>query len=195
MSEQENWQEVLKHGVELYLKQTTGKLYDPVHMKDTPIRMVRAFSEYASGYLEDPRAPLQQQFKGAYDQMVHRRRIRVLSRCAHHMEPILGIAHFAYLPNFAIVGLSKIPRFIRILSRRLQVQEALGEQIVDVFQEEVKPLGCAVRIKAYHFCEITRGVREDSAFTETTALRGVFKTDPSTKAEFIASIDYSESIF
>lgn len=191
------WQTVVKRGIELYLAQmVTGPgLIDASHLRDTPSRVVRAFTEYTSGYLEDPRLPLKKQFKGTYDQMVHRRNIRVISRCAHHMEPILGVAHFAYLPDGAVVGLSKIPRFIRILSRRLQVQEELGEQIVSIFQEEVKPLGCAVAIKAYHFCEIARGVREDSATTETTALRGSFKSNPETRAEFYNSIDYTGSIF
>ena len=191
------WQDVIKQGVELYLSQmVTGKeLIDRSHFKDTPMRVVRAFTEYASGYLEDPRAPLKKQFVGTYDQMVHRRRIRIVSRCAHHMEPILGVAHFAYLPDKAIVGLSKIPRFIRILATRLQVQEELGEQIVQIFQDEVKPRGCAVTIKAYHFCEIARGVREDSASTITTALRGVLKTDPTAKAEFLMAGNQSESVF
>lgn len=190
------WQTVLKRGVELYLAQmlTGSDIIHASHLTDTPSRVVRAFTEHASGYLEDPRTPLKKQFKGHYDQMVHRHRIRVVSRCAHHMEPILGVAHFAYLPDQAIVGLSKIPRFIRILSRRLQVQEELGEQIVHIFQEEVNPKGCAVTIKAYHFCEIARGVREDSASTVTTALRGIMKTDPTAKAEFLMS-NQSESIF
>ncbi|HXQ34132.1 MAG TPA: GTP cyclohydrolase I, partial [Anaerolineales bacterium] len=108
--------------------------------------------------------------------------------CAHHMLPFIGKCHFAYIPDKHIVGLSKIPRMIDILAHRLQVQETLSEEIVDCFQQTVKPRGCAVVIEASHMCMSIRGVKKEGAYMRTTALRGIFSRDESAKAEFLSGI-------
>lgn len=190
------WQQILKVGVEMYLEQNVKGKLDITHIEDTPKRVVASYADYVSGYMEDPKVPLKLTFaKGNYDEMVHCERIRIASRCAHHFEPIIGIAHFAYVPDGAIVGLSKIPRFIRILSRRLQVQENLTEEIADTFQSVVKPKGCAVAVKCYHFCMLMRGVQEHEEITKTVALRGCFKSDAVCRQEFLSSINPNETVF
>jgi GTP cyclohydrolase IA len=171
-------------------------LLDSKHMTETPDRFVKALGHKISGCTEDPAQFLATQFdENGYDEMIHIRSIRIVTLCAHHFENIIGKAHFAYVPNGKIVGLSKIPRMIHCLCHRPQVQENLTEEIVDVFQKKVEPLGCAVNIRAYHMCMIARGVEEPTSFTETTALRGSFKENPATRQEFLASIDRTEVVF
>lgn len=169
---------------------------DPSHITDTPARVVQTFQEMIAGYKVDPGDYLVKRFhQGSYDEMIHVRDVRIISTCAHHLKPILGKAHFAYVPGEYIVGLSKIPRMIDALSRRLQVQENLTEQIVDIFEEVVKPKGCAVNIRAYHLCVMARGAEENDMSMETTALRGVFRKLPEARQEFLASIDRIGRIF
>lgn len=169
---------------------------DQTHVALTGERIARAFAFAVSGLKEDPKKVLELAFvNGNYDEMVHVRSIRVVSTCAHHGKDILGKAHFAYIPEKKIVGLSKIARLVDILSRRLQVQENLTSEIVDTFMEVVAPAGCAVHIRAYHMCMIARGIQEPMAVTETTALRGNFKTQDIVRAEFLSSIDRSEVVF
>jgi GTP cyclohydrolase IA len=168
---------------------------DP-HVADTPERFATYLEHIITGFKNEAEEVLSSQFASeACDQMIHRRNVRVLSTCKHHLLPFIGLAHFAYLPNKKIVGISKIPRLIRMYSRRLQVQEELTEQIVSAFQTIVEPHGCGLSIRAYHFCEILRGVEEPAALTETTALRGSFKSNAQTRDEFLRSIDRSEMIF
>jgi GTP cyclohydrolase I len=188
MKESESWQVMLKHAVELYISENAHGQIDTGHVYDTPTRVVRAYSDFVSGYLEDPAKVLDVTFttEHGYDEMVH-------CLCAHHLLPIIGRAHFAYIPGGRIVGLSKIPRFIDILSRRLQVQENLTEQIVDTFTKAIGPAGCAVSVAAIHCCMISRGIRQHDEVTQTTALRGVFKTSPQTRNEFLASINNNEA--
>lgn len=163
--------------------------------RDTPARVRRAYGEMIAGVSGgDAEAILSKRFKVRADQMVHRVGIRVVSTCEHHLLPFIGKAHFAYLPDGEVVGLSKISRLVHLFSRRLQVQERLTQEIVDTFQDIVKPAGCAINIRAYHFCEIVRGVRETSALTETTAFNGCFKKGPS-RDEFLQSIDRTEVVF
>jgi GTP cyclohydrolase I len=165
------------------------------HIELTPARVVDSLWEMTDGINEKPEEILATTFPdGSCDQMVHRSSIRVVSTCAHHLLPFIGKAHFAYLPKGKIVGLSKIPRLIQLYSKRLQVQEELTAQIVDAFQEIVQPHGCGLCIRAYHFCEIARGVEEHAALTTTTALRGSFKLEP-TRDEFLRSINLQEVIF
>lgn len=190
----QTWQRDLNHAIRCFIHQAIPIDSIPGdHLHETPTRVVKAFSEYISGYDTDPASFLSKRFTGNVDQMIRIRRIEVKSMCAHHLVPIIGVAHFAYLPNKYVVGLSKIPRMINCLSRRLQFQEQLTDQIVDIFQHEVKPLGCAVHIRAVHMCMMYRGVEEPHADTETTALRGCFK-DLSTKTEFLSGITH-EPIF
>ncbi len=190
----QTWKRDLNRAIRQFINQAIPEDAIPSdHLYETPVRVVKAFSEYISGYDTDPASFLSKRFTGNVDQMVRIRRIEVKSMCAHHLVPIIGVAHFAYLPDKYVVGLSKIPRMINCLSRRLQFQEQLTDQIVDIFQDKVKPLGCAVHIRAIHLCLYYRGIEEPHADTETTALRGCFK-DPSTKAEFLGGIT-RESIF
>jgi GTP cyclohydrolase IA len=181
----------------MYLEQTVDEGSLGVgHIQETPERFVRVLEESVRGCRVNPADFLTKQFSvGHYDEMIHVRNVRVMSLCAHHWERIIGRANFAYVPGEYIVGLSKIPRMIDVLCRRPQVQENLTAQIADVFQETVKPKGCAVSIRAYHMCMLARGVEEPGAYMETTALRGCFKDSYSTRQEFLSSIDRNGNIF
>lgn len=190
------WQYALKTAVELYLKQAVPADMHH-HTQGTPDRVVRAFTENVSGYLVNPSTPLRVLFDyngEDCDEMVHFRNVRITSTCAHHLVPIIGTVHFAYIPLRRLVGLSKVPRFLRILGKRLQVQETLCSHAVDIFQETVQPRGCAISISAYHCCMISRGVAEQQAVTQTTALRGCFKDNPATRAEFLSALSKDEKI-
>ena len=185
-----SWKIALRQALEMYVAEAQPGAGADLHLAQTPDRVVRAFAEYVSGYAEDPGLILRNgTFCEVRDQMIHIRDIRVTSMCAHHLQPIIGVAHFAYVPNKVIVGLSKLPRMIQVLGRRLQVQERLTDEIVDVFQREVEPGGCGVHIRAYHGCMMARGVREHGSITETTALRGVFKQGEA-RQEFMASLEH-----
>jgi GTP cyclohydrolase I len=197
------WQDLLKPAIEAYLAQNKPQhkqkelfsAYDE-HTKGTPMRVVKAFAEYVNGCMKDPEVYLEKVFTaGTYDQMIHIPNIRLISMCAHHLCPIVGKAHFAYIPDGSIVGLSKIPRFIEVLARRPQVQEMLTSQIIDVFSKKVRPLGCAVHVRAYHFCMCGRGVEEPAAYTVTTGLWGNFKDEPLTRQEFLQALNKDEVIF
>lgn len=187
-----NWKDSMYYAVQELLSTTEdNSMYGslpPAHLAKTPQRVVESYEFLFSGCQQDPMAPLKEAlFPSAnyIDQMVTTKAVTIYSMCAHHFLPFFGHATFAYVPNEHIVGLSKIPRSIDILCRRPQVQEHLSQQIVDAFSSAVKPKGCAVLIRAYHLCNLMRGAQEHSAYTETTALQGVFKTDAGTKAEFL----------
>jgi len=155
-------------------------------LENTPMRVVRAWEEFAVGYKSNPRDLLRTGFLAQkYDEMIYLAHIPVVSTCEHHILPIVGEAFFAYIPNGKIVGLSKIPRFIDILARRLQVQERLTSEIVDTFMCTVEPLGCGCRVVARHDCMECRGVRVAGVDTGTTALRGCFKSNDLTRDEFL----------
>ena len=193
----EPWEPALQKGIRLYLEQVAlaNKAISPEHVKDTPQRVVRAFAEYFAGCTVDASACLTTEFaEGSYDEMIHKI-VPFVSRCAHHLEPICGRIHFAYVPDGKIIGLSKISRFIQVLAKRPQVQENLTSQIVDVFQNTFKPAGCGASVRAYHFCVIARGVNEQPSPMETTALRGVLKSNVNTRAEFLNSINRNDPIF
>lgn len=194
----DGWQQKLTDGVEAFIGATRDMGDDlPIgHVVDTPERVVKAFLQMVEGLQDDPKEILSKKFDvEKHDQMIHRRNIRVSSTCAHHLKDIIGIAHFAYIPKDHIVGISKIPRLVRCFSRRLQVQERLTDQIVDAFYDIVQPAGCGLHIQAYHFCEIARGVKEHASPTDTTALRGTFKTNPTVRAEFLMAINRQEVPF
>lgn len=183
------WQETLKVAVAAFIDQTAaGKLHSS-HLSGTPERVARAFAEMVRGYEEDPADYLKVVFNDTCSEMIHVQDIEIVSRCAHHLEAIVGLAHFAYIPKDGrVVGLSKIPRFIRVLSGRLQVQENLTSEITEVFMKQVDPAGCAVHIVAEHHCMKVRGVREHSAVTRTTNLAGNFKKDGATRDEFLQAV-------
>lgn len=162
---------------------------DKENLERTPLRIVGAYEELFWGLGKDPAAVLQTSFPdGNYDEMVTVCNIDFVSVCAHHLLPFTGYAHFAYLPDKRVVGLSKIPRMIDILARRPQIQENLTRRIVDVFQQVVEPRGCAVLVDAWHACVAIRGARKPRAMMRTTALTGWFLERPHLKREFFDTI-------
>lgn len=144
---------------------------------DTPKRVVKAYQEYFSGYNQDPKGVLARTFEETsnYDDIVLLKNMRLESHCEHHMAPMIGIAHVAYLPNSRVVGISKIARVVDIYAKRLQTQEVLTEQIASVIYEELEAKGVAVIIDAKHQCMTTRGVHKSQTSTVTKSLKGVFK--------------------
>lgn len=156
------------------------------HIEKTPQRFTSALAEMFIGTLEDPKEALSTMFMayGMDDEMITVKEISFFSTCAHHILPFFGTVHFAYIPDTHIVGLSKIPRLVEVFARRPQVQEKLTTDIVDAFQKIVMPKGCAAMIRAYHMCCMSRGIQQPTSYTETTALRGIFK-EGSTKNEFL----------
>ena len=141
---------------------------------------------------EDPKAILQKAlFTSSNDEMVVVKDIEFYSQCEHHILPIIGKAHVAYIPDGKVVGLSKIPRVVDVFARRLQIQEQLTEQICDALDEHLKPKGVAVIIDARHMCMEMRGVQKINSSTVTSALRGLFKKDKKTKDEFLSIVKNS----
>ena len=153
----------------------------------TPSRVVRAWKEFCSGYQENPAQLLERTFEEVegYDDMVMLRNIRLESHCEHHLVPILGIAHIAYLPNQRVVGISKLARVLDGFSRRLQTQETLTAQVADCIQNVLQPKGVAVLIDAQHQCMTTRGVRKPNVSMITSRFTGMFKTDESLSRRFL----------
>ena len=156
----------------------------------TPSRVVRSFEEFFSGYEEDPVAILQRTFEetNGYDEMVVLRDIRFESHCEHHMVPIIGRAHIAYLPRQRVVGISKLARVLEVYSRRLQIQEKLTAQIATTINEVLQPKGVGVVIDAAHQCMTTRGVHKPGMSMVTSHMIGTFRSDPRTRREFLAII-------
>ena len=157
---------------------------------ETPKRVVRAFKEYFKGYNEDPKKILEKTFGDVegYDDMVIQKNISVHSHCEHHMAPIIGFAHVAYLPKKRIVGLSKLARTVEIFSRRLQTQERLTMQIANALMKGLDAYGVAVTIDASHQCMSTRGVKKEKATTVTNYFLGKFKDDLSYQNRFLRYI-------
>jgi GTP cyclohydrolase I len=159
---------------------------------DTPSRVRKAFEFMCSGYNQDPKEILQKAlFTSSNDEMVVVKDIEFYSQCEHHMLPIIGKVHVAYIPNGKVVGLSKIPRVIDVFARRLQIQEQLTEQICDALNEHLQPKGVAVMIDARHMCMEMRGVQKICSTTVTSALRGLFKSNKKTKDEFLSIVSSS----
>jgi len=163
---------------------------DTEHTSETPRRVVAAYSELLNGVTKDPAEILRTSFEeSSYNQMITVEAIDFISVCVHHLLPFYGQVTFSYLPDKRIVGLSKIPRMVDILAHRPQVQERLTQQIVDVFDATVQPLGCGAMIRAWHGCVACRGVRKANVRMRTTALRGYFLDKPEVKQEFLASVN------
>jgi len=178
----------LENAIRQMLSETVSAEED--HIERTPERLVKAYEELFSGVGQDPAAVLRVSFEEVqYNQMITVESIDFVSVCMHHLLPFFGFVSFAYIPNKKVVGLSKIPRMVEIIARRPQVQERLTQQIVDVFQETVMPLGCGAMVRAWHGCVACRGVRKDNVRMRTTALRGVFLDKPEVKAEFLAGVN------
>ena len=154
---------------------------------DTPKRVVEAYEEFFSGYNEDPYKVLNKTFSDVegYDDIVFLRDINIETHCEHHIVPILGVAHVAYLPNEKVVGLSKLARVVEVYCRRLQTQETLTMQILHTINEVLQPRGVAVMIDAKHQCMTTRGVYKPHVSTVTTKFSGLFKEDTELRQRFI----------
>jgi GTP cyclohydrolase I len=151
----------------------------------TPSRVAKALKFLTEGYDQDPKEILNQAlFTTSNDEMVLVRDIEFYSMCEHHMLPIIGRAHVAYIPDGKVVGLSKIPRIVNVYARRLQIQEQMTEQIADAILSTIKPKGVAVVIHARHMCMEMRGVQQINSTTVSSALRGLFKSDERTRSEF-----------
>ncbi len=157
---------------------------------DTPARVVRAYEEFFAGYLQDPAQILSRTFSevDGYDEMVVMNDIRFESHCEHHMLPIIGKAHIAYLPDRRVVGISKLARLVDIYAKRLQIQEKMTVQIADTLNDVLQPKGVAVVIEATHQCMTTRGVHKPGASLVTSRMLGAFRSDSSTRREFLAII-------
>jgi GTP cyclohydrolase I len=157
---------------------------------DTPARVVRAYEEYFSGYNDDPKKILGRSFDETegYDEIVVLKDIKFASHCEHHMAPILGKVHVAYLPKSRVVGISKLARLVETFGRRLQIQEKMTAQIANAINDILKPKGVAVVIEAAHECMTTRGIDKPGVSMVTSTMLGAFRADPSTRREFMSII-------
>jgi GTP cyclohydrolase I len=159
-------------------------------LTDTPKRVVNAFKEYFSGYKENPEKVLEKTFGDIddYDDMVVQKNISVQSHCEHHMAPIIGVAHVAYIPNKRVVGLSKLARLVEVFSKRLQTQERLTMQIAQTLMQSLEAKGVAVTIDATHQCMTMRGIKKEQATTVTNYYMGQFKEDLSFQNRYLRFI-------
>ncbi len=157
---------------------------------ETPKRVVKAFKEYFKGYTQDPRKELEKTFGDVdgYDDMVIQKNISVQSHCEHHMAPIIGVAHVAYIPRERVVGLSKLARVVEIYSKRLQTQERLNMQIAKTLMEVLDAKGVAVSIDSTHQCMTMRGIKKEQATTVTNYFLGEFKEDLSIQNRYLRFI-------
>lgn len=165
-----------------------GEDPDREGLLETPDRVARMYAEIFSGLHTDPSVHLHKTFTQKHDEMVLVRDIEFSSCCEHHLLPFLGKAHIAYLPDGQVVGLSKLARVVDAVAKRPQVQERMTEEIADLIATELKPRGVGVIIEASHSCMTIRGVRKPGAMTLTSALRGLFKTNPTTRSELMSLV-------
>ncbi len=163
---------------------------------DTPARVARSYEEFFAGYAVDPVALLERTFEetDGYDEIVLLRDIRLESHCEHHMVPIIGRAHVAYLPHRRVVGISKLARVVDAYACRLQIQEKLTAQIANTIQQVLEPRGVAVVIEAAHQCMTTRGVHKLGVTMVTSRMLGAFRDDPTTRREVLAMIGSGSGI-
>ncbi len=165
-------------------------------LRDTPDRVARSYLEFFKGYDEDPVAMLERTFEEVegYDEIVLLRDIRLESHCEHHMVPIIGRAHVAYLPHRRVVGISKLARVVDAYAHRLQIQEKLTAQIANTINDVLSPRGVAVIIEAAHECMTTRGVHKTGVTMVTSRMLGAFRDDPTTRRELLAMVGNRGSI-
>jgi len=157
---------------------------------ETPQRVRKAYEFIYGVYKENPKEILEKAlFTSSNDEMVLIKDIEFYSTCEHHLLPIIGRVHVAYIPNGKVVGLSKIPRVVNVFARRMQIQEQLTEQIADAIMDAISPKGVAVVIAARHMCMEMRGVEKINSTTTSSALRGLFKKDEKTRSEFFSLIN------
>jgi len=159
-------------------------------LASTPKRLIKAYKEYFKGYSEDPKKILEKTFGDVlgYDDMVIQKNISIQSHCEHHMAPIVGVAHIAYIPNLRVVGLSKLARVVEVFSKRLQTQERLTMQIANTLMEALDAKGVAVSIDAAHQCMTMRGIKKEQATTVTNYYLGKFKEDLSYQNRYLRFI-------
>ena len=171
--------------------QWTGEDPKREGLKSTPQRVVKAFKEYFKGYNEDPAEHLTKTFTEVegYDDMVIEKNISIHSHCEHHMAPIIGVAHVAYIPLNKVVGLSKLARVVEAFSKRLQTQERLTMQVARTIMDVLQPRGVAVTIDAVHQCMTMRGVKKEKASTVTNYFLGAFKDDLSFQNRYLRYIN------
>lgn len=157
---------------------------------DTPRRVVTAYREWFDGYNADPEDILKRTFEetDGYDEMVLLKDIRFESHCEHHMAPIIGKAHVAYLPDHRVIGISKLARLVEAYAKRLQIQEKMTAQIANTIDDILQPKGVAVVIEAAHQCMTTRGVHKSGVVMVTSRMLGAFRDNPSTRREFLAMV-------
>ena len=159
-------------------------------LRETPERVARAYEEWFAGYAIDPVEILQRTFEEVegYDEMVTLRDIRFESHCEHHLAPIVGVAHIAYLPDHRVVGISKLARIVEAFAKRLQIQEKMTSQIARTIDEVLQPKGVAVVIEAAHQCMTTRGVHKPGVTMVTSTMLGAFRDQAETRREFLTII-------
>jgi len=184
-----NEQEAFESAVKTMMK-SVGEDPEREGLLKTPERVFKAYEFMYGGYKENPTEILQSAiFTSSNDEMVLIKDIELYSTCEHHLLPIIGRAHVAYIPNGKVVGLSKIPRVVDIFARRMQIQEQLTEQIAEAIMDALDPKGVAVVIQARHMCMEMRGVEKINSTTTSSALLGLFKKDEKTRAEFFSLVN------
>ncbi len=183
----------IQHAV-LAILGAIGEQPDREGLIKTPARVAKMYAELTAGYHINPEALINGAiFNVDYDEMVVVKHIDFYSLCEHHMLPFMGEVHVAYIPNGRVVGLSKIPRIVEMFARRLQVQERMTVQIADFINQTLDPVGVAVVAEGVHMCSVMRGVKKANAQMITSAMRGVFRDDPKTRAEFMHHIGHGRS--
>lgn len=188
-----SWKDPVLEGIYWQILRILDPQSDREGLQKTPERVAKAWQYWVGGYQIDPNKLLTVFEDGAekYDEMVIVKNIPFYSHCEHHLASFFGTATVAYVPNNHIVGLSKINRVVDAYARRLQVQERLTVQIADCINTNLKPLGVGVFLKARHLCMESRGICQQGHYTETTALRGVFRTDADARSEFLSRLTNS----
>ena len=189
MENKEKFEQSVRNMLEI-----VGEDPDREGLLKTPERVYKAFGFLTKGYSQDPREVLNEAlFTSSNDEMVLIRDIEFYSMCEHHLLPIIGRAHVAYIPDGKVVGLSKIPRMVEVFARRLQIQEQMTEQIADAITDVINPKGVGVVIQARHMCMEMRGVEKVNSMTTTSALRGMFR-EQKTRSEFLNFINTPPSV-
>ncbi len=165
-----------------------GENPDREGLKETPNRVIRSYNELFSGYEQDPKNVMKVFKDGACDELVLLKDIPFYSTCEHHMLPFYGKAHIAYIPNGKVIGVSKLARILEIYSRRLQIQERIGQQVTDCIMQYLQPKGAACVLAASHNCMTCRGVQKSNSVMITSSLQGLFLTNAQTRSEFLSMI-------
>jgi GTP cyclohydrolase I len=184
-----DWQ--IKEGVSQLIRRA-GADRNSSHLADTPERFTRAWDFWTSGYQVDPASVIKmfgEEAPGQYDGMVFQANIPVWSLCAHHLAPFWGLAHVGYIPRAQVVGLSKLARVVDVFARRLQTQEALGNQIADTLLQHLRCRGVGVVLQCRHACMESRGVQKSGTLTITSVLRGELKGEADCRAEFMSLVN------